>query len=332
MSVLRGERVDRPPLWEPWFAMHRALRDRYAGDFVALADDLGHAAWPLPTPEVGTLFLAAGDRTEAGAFYHGGALRSPEQLRDRPEPNYQGELERLAAVRRVLADAGIACWLTLGWCFDRVAASMGLEAFAMACYDRPEFVHEAMEWVERRNRRVVENIVSELRPDFLLYNGDCAYKTGPMVAPEMLRRFCFEPSRRTAATVHDLGIPLAFHTDGRLDEILPILLDLGIAAVHGCEKQANDLSHLVEVFGDRIALAGNMDVVFLTQASVKQVVSETRRMLATGSRKHRFLAGCNTSPMDYVPWRNYEAMCRTIAAWPAVPTLADEPPRAEHSR
>ncbi|MEI6083527.1 MAG: uroporphyrinogen decarboxylase family protein [Verrucomicrobiota bacterium] len=315
MKLLRGGRVDRPPFYEPWFGMGEMLNRRYAGNYIRMADDLGHAAVPVWGYNAEVDFIHHDIRTEAGAYYHGGSLREARQLRERPEPDFAAQIEPMLAYRRECANAGIACWMVIGWCFDRVAASMGLENLALACYDQPEFIHEAMQWVETRNQHGIEQVIAKVRPDFVLYNGDCAYKTGLMIAPAMLRDFCLEPTRRTVQMIHDLGIPFAFHTDGQLDDIVPMLIELGICAVHGCEKQANDLGHLVEKFGDDIALCGNMDVVFLKNATPDQVRAETLEMLRIGNAKRRFIAGCNTSPQDYIPDENYRTFLHTVRDW-----------------
>lgn len=312
MTLLRGGRCDRPPFWEPWFAMGEMLHQQYHSNYLEMAADLDHAAVSLGGLRTDVDFIHHDVRTEAGAYYHGGYLREARQLRERPEPDYRAQVEPLLAYRRQCAKAGFACWLWIGWCFDRIAASMGLEHLAMACYDEPEFVHEAMQWVEARNQHGVEQVIAKVRPDFVLYNGDCAYKNGLMIAPEMLREFCEEPTKRTVAMVRDLGIPFAFHSDGKLDDLIPMLVDWGICTVHGCEKQANDLAHLVEIFGDQIVLAGNMDVVFLKNATPEQVREETLAMLRIGNAKRRFIAATNTSPQDYIPSENYRVFCHTV--------------------
>jgi uroporphyrinogen decarboxylase len=277
-----------------------------------MAEDLGHAAVPIGGLDVGASFIDRAQGHESGAWYAGGTLSEPEQLRACPEPDFEGQLETLLPQRRQCAEAGRACWLVIDWCFDRLAAWMGLEDFSLECYDRPEFIHEAMQWIEARNQEGVRRVVSKLRPDFVLYNGDCAYKTGTMIDPRMIREFCFEPSKKTVDLVRDLGIPFAFHSDGKLDDVIPMLVDLGICAVHGCEKQANDLGHLVHRFGDSMVLCGNADVVFLKNATPDEVRQETLQMLEVGNAKGRFVAACNTSPQDYIPDENYEALCRTV--------------------
>ena len=39
-------------------------------------------------------------------------------------------------------------------------------------------------------------------------------------------------------------------------------------------------------------------------------------MLGTGSTAGRFVAGCNTSPQDYIPPENYKAMANAILKFP----------------
>jgi uroporphyrinogen decarboxylase len=312
MSLLRGDDCDRPPLWEPWFSMSEMLRCRYDGSYIRMADDLGHAAVPIGSLGTNVEFINAVERTEAGAYYQGGLLRGALQLHNRAEPDFDAQIEPLLTRKLECDRAGYASWMVIGWCFDRISASMGLEHLAMACYDDPSFVHEAMQWVETRNQRGIERVISQVKPDFVLYNGDCAYKTGLMIAPAMLRDFCFEPTRQTVEMIRDLDIPFAFHTDGRLHDVMPMLMELGMCAVHGCEKQANDLGHLVDTFGDRIALCGNMDVVFLKNATEETIRRETRDMLRIGNAKRRFIAGCNTSPKDYIPYDNYRAFCHAV--------------------
>ena len=85
-----------------------------------------------------------------------------------------------------------------------------------------------------------------------------------------------------------------------------------MAPFTAAKKQANDLEHLVETFGDDICLIGNMDVVFLSRASEEEVRLETERMLMTGARKGRFAAACNTSPLEYIPDENYMPMAEAI--------------------
>ena len=161
-------------------------------------------------------------------------------------------------------------------------------------------------------RAAVEQVVIPARPDFVLFDGDCAYKTGLAVRPETLRELTCERTRGTVELLREAGILYTFHSDGKVDDLLPMLIELGFAGVHGIEAQANDLADIKRRFGRDITLIGNMDVVFMSEATAPQVREATQRMLETGCPGGRYVAACNTSPLDYIPRENYLAMADVI--------------------
>jgi len=317
MRMMRGERSPHAPFWEVWFAM-RDFCARHWGDYarmenrVAMAEALGMAAVRVDGVPTDVHFIHRRELEHSSAYYAGGFLTSRDQLRRRPLPDWSPLIQGWKRDVEVAHRAGLACWMVLPWCFHAVATSMGLGQFALRCYDEYEFVRDATAWVEERNRAAIEQVIAAVRPDLVLMDGDCAYKSGTMVSPAMLRDLTFEQTRLTVSKLRELDIPYAFHSDGKMDGFMPLLIELGFSAVHGCEEAANDLAHLVAAYGDDIVLVGNMDVVFLARATPEEVRRKTERMLAVGSAKGRFMGACNTSPLDYIPEENYRAMAGVI--------------------
>jgi len=320
LRLLKGERIYKPPFWEPWFAMDSFFRRRY-GDpdkieaRIKMSYDLDMAAVNLGTININADFTVRKVVSDGTNRYSGGFLRSIKQLEEREMPDWSKIIEKWRTEQRIIRDAGLLSWITFPWCFHKIATSMGHRNFIVKLYRDFEFVDAAFEWVEERNRRAIEEIIREVRPDFVLFDGDCAYKKGLMVNPRIFRKLVFNRTKETVSRLKSLGIPYVFHTDGKLDDVIPLLIELGFSAVHGCEKTANDLEHLVDVFGDDIVLVGNMDVVFLSKATPKEIEKETEEMLRIGSSKGKFVAACNTSPLDYIPEENYLTMVRTIKSF-----------------
>jgi len=320
-KLLRGATTDKVPFWEVWFAMYDFCK-RYYGDYayienrIAMAQDLGMDAIRLDVAtsiDTGVHFVPRVSTSDEYVWYGGGSLRSSSQIEERGEvPDWEEAIAKLQKERKLVGEAGLACWMVLPWCFHAVATSMGLENLALTLYDDYDFIDTAFGWVESRNRKAIDIAIGEIEPDFVLFDGDCAYKTGLMISPTMFRELTFDKTRETVSHLRKLGIPYTFHSDGKLDQVIPMLTGLGFSIVHGCEKAANDLDDLVRRFGDDICLAGNMDDVFLSRATVEEVRRETEEMLKIGSQKGRFAAACNTSPMDYIPDENYRAMAEVI--------------------
>lgn len=306
MTVLRGGEVTRPPLWEPYFAMNRLIADRFGGDCLAAIEHLDHAA-----VQVGVARLSL-DIFEPDRPLNEHAVHRAMKQADEPDPYWEVQVRDMTSGRRAIADAGRASFVTLKWCFTALANAMNFEDFALLCHDEPDLLGEVMGYVERRNRAAIEHLLSAVQPDFVLFDGDCAHPTGLLIAPSMMQRLCAEPTRQTVAALAEQGMPAAFHTDGKLDDLIPMLVDWGFACVHGCERVANDLEHLVGTFGDRIALAGNMDVVKLAQSDPDAIRLDTQRMLQTGAECGRFIASCNTVVEDVIPADNYLAYAETV--------------------
>ena len=318
VDLLKGMcRLKKPLFWEVWFCMFDFCKERW-GDYsvvenrIAMAKDLGMAAVLVGDINSNVHFRSDSETRQGDSRYVGGKLRNRKQLEEKPLPDWHGLAGELSQNIKLINDAGLAGWVILPWCFHAVATGMGLEEFAYACYDKLNFVHEAFEWVEQRNRKAIEEVVIKVKPDAVLFDGDCAYKTGLMVKPDLFRELTFSRTKETVSLLREAGIPYTLHSDGKLDDAIPMLIELGFSAVHGCEKAANDLSVLVDRFGDDICLIGNMDTGFLAKASPEEIKEETTKMLNIGVSKGNFIAACNTSPMDNIPPMNYMAFTDAI--------------------
>jgi uroporphyrinogen decarboxylase len=196
-----------------------------------------------------------------------------------------------------------------------VATSMGLLNFAYKTVDDIDFLHAALEFVEERNRVAIREVLIPLGVDAVLFDGDCAYRNGLMVSPRIFRELTHNRTAATVALLRQAGIPYVFHSDGQLDDVIPMLVELDFSAVHGIEALANDLSDIKRRFGRAITLIGNMDITFLGMSSVEQVREATRRMLDIGAPGGRYVAACNTSPEDFIPVENYSAFVEEIHAY-----------------
>ena len=196
-------------------------------------------------------------------------------------------------------------------CIHALSTALGLEGLAIAAYEYADWLEEAMELIERRNRRAISAMI-DAKVDIVLFDGDCAYKNGLMLSPEMMRRFWFDRTCQTVKLLHDAEVWAYYHTDGKVDEVLPMLIELGFAAFHGCEKAANDLAHLKREFGEQITLIGNADHAELTLFSPERIITATEQMMRVGAAGGRFIADVNTSVPAQAPLENYEAFVQAV--------------------
>jgi uroporphyrinogen decarboxylase len=317
MKALRGEPVSGAPFWEMWFGMG-SLAEHVLGEPVTdLAGRVRFArkmGWEYllvsaPSRHPGSSRAEASDGT-SHYVQHG---KIPlDDLYARPDPDLSEAIAAAAETVQVARSEGMATIAYVPWCFHAASTSLGLEHLAYLVYDEPDYIDALFEWVEQGIRRTIRELIIPAGVDVVLFDGDCAYKNGLMVNPSMFRKLVFDRTAKTIAPLREAGVLCTFHSDGKVDDFMPILIELGFSGVHGIEKQANDLADIKRRFGREITLIGNMDVVFLTHASVAEVRAETERMLRIGCEGGRYIAACNTSPLDYIPYENYLAMVDVI--------------------
>jgi len=175
-------------------------------------------------------------------------------------------------------------------------------------------LHAYMDRVEAYNRRVLRFLAGR-DIDFVFIDGDCAYKNGLMVSPAQFRELWFERTRDTVAICRENGWPYGYHTDGKVDEIYPLLIELGFSATHGVEAAANDLADVKRRFGKDMTLIGNFDIVDLANRTPEEITAMTLRMLDAGTPGGRYIAACNTLPGDNIPLENMLAFRNAVVEY-----------------
>lgn len=328
VRTLRGEQTQKVPFWEIWFLEDGALCTELLGAPITTVEQRITAArkfgWETVRIEVEGLRSRLPVAYEAvdgdhDRYSHAGGLHSLSQLDEIPPVDVPDLLGRVTAEVQAVHAVGLTTIAYLPWCFHATNTAMGLQNFAYKTVDDIDFLHTVMEFVEQRNQQIIREILIPAGIDVVLFDGDCAYKNGLMISPRVFRELVFERTARTVALLQAQDIPYLLHSDGKLDDLIPILIELGFSGVHGVEAMANDLAEIKARFGDQITLIGNMDITFLGYSSLDEVRARTREMLDIGTPGGRYIAACNTSPEDFIPPENYLTFVETILTYEKLP-------------
>lgn len=152
---------------------------------------------------------------------------------------------------------GIAGFLQTHFLVEQTIYSFGFEKFCYLLYENRKLVAELMDFFTEYSARNIKNLM-KLEPDFLLIGDDLAHSQGPFVSPEIFRELFLPRYQRLA---DEIKCPWIFHSDGNLSPIMEDLLSLGMNAIHPIEPYGTmDISAVKRDYGDRIALAGNLDM------------------------------------------------------------------------
>ncbi|NQU15317.1 MAG: hypothetical protein HQ561_14290, partial [Desulfobacteraceae bacterium] len=151
--------------------------------------------------------------------------------------------------------------LGVGGFFGFLREWMGLENLLYTFYDDPNLVEDMMDAVLYLELEVIKRTVKDLKVDQVSFWEDMCYKSGPLISPDMFRRFMMPRYRQITDLLHKNGIDIIFvDSDGNLTELIPLWLECGINYVWPLEVAAgNDAVALRKEYGRDLIMGGNID-------------------------------------------------------------------------
>jgi uroporphyrinogen-III decarboxylase len=116
---------------------------------------------------------------------------------------------------------------------------MGEEKLLFNFYDDPKLVRDFMNtladlWIE-----LWGEALSEIKVDCVNFWEDMAYRSGPLISPQMYREFMLPAYHKVTSFLKEMGVKVILvDTDGNIEKLVPLLIESGITAIFPFEVQA----------------------------------------------------------------------------------------------
>ena len=296
---------------DPFYMLQREVRtQRFLGyDYVRCGvDDIG-----IKIPRL-TVDDTAEMSREGGRHYaneHKGPITNWEEFEAYPWPdpeklttrNLEWYQENLPPDMCIVGSSGFAHFAEfIFWLF-------GYETLCYALFDSRDLV----EAVSRRLIELYESAVKKIlefdRVKLLWGADDMGYRGGTLIGPDDLREFVLPGHKAMADAGHAVGRPYLLHSCGKLDALMPDLLDdVRIDGIHSFEDTIKTVEETKERYGHRIAVLGGIDVDFLCRAEPSAIRDRVRRTLEACHSGGGYCLGTGNSVTNYMPLDNYLTM------------------------
>jgi len=254
---------------------------------------------------------------------HRGVIASRADLERYPWPSLdQVQYDHLRRAAQILPKG---MGLTTGtWgILETSRQLMGFEGMCLALYDDPGLVEGVIERMGSFLLEVFTRAADLPRVAALWLADDLAHTDGFFMSPDFYRRALFPWFRRYGEVAAARGLPLIYHCDGDIWQILPDLVECGITALQPIEPKAMDILQVKRSWGKHFALIGNIDLGYtLTRGSPAEVEAEVRQRLRQLAPGGGYCVGSSNSIASYVPLENYQAMIAAARRWGRYPIQA----------
>ena len=117
-------------------------------------------------------------------------------------------------------------------------------------------------------------------PDGVWLFDDIAYKNGLFASPKMMKSLFAPYYDEMVSFLGEYGLPVLFHSDGRIHDAVPMLLDSGFVGVNPMERKAGcDPVELAGEFGRRMIYIGGFDVRLFETNDRELIAAEIKALL-----------------------------------------------------
>ncbi len=166
-----------------------------------------------------------------------------------------------------------------GGFFGPLRNLFGLEGLSYLFYDDIEFIEEVLDEKADCMIRIIDKIMQYTDFDYFVFWEDMSYKNGPLLSPELFKKYLVPRYKRVTDFLRSKGIDIIFvDSDGDVNKLVPLWLEAGINGVLPFEVQAGmDVNAFRKEYGRDLLMFGGLNKNVLAEGPA-QIDAELRRV------------------------------------------------------
>ena len=229
-----------------------------------------------------------------------------------PDLNYYFNTAKEAC--DAVSGTGIGVELMISLPFFSTYMAMGpipIQSFMLVLYDDVDLIKDIFKMQTDHVISILESVRGLPITTLELADDLCDHK-GYLVNPKVIEELWKPYAQRVVDVAKSFNVPIQWHCCGKLDQLLPQLVEWGINAIAPVQASCNDIYRLKKEYGDHICLVGNLSIEgVLFQGSQKEIVDDVREHIDGLSQNGGYVVSSSHSIVDAIPRDNYMAMVET---------------------
>jgi uroporphyrinogen decarboxylase len=223
------------------------------------------------------------------------------------------------AGNRALREQGMFVPYSAGFGYDRIMRFAGAPRVLQAMLEEPDWVRDMMDSVAASVIVGAEEMMAKgFRFDGAFVWNDLAYRNGPFFSPATFREMELPSQKRMCDFFHSHGLTVILHTDGKVWELIPLLLKAGFDCLQPCEVKAGmDLVELKRQYGDRLAFMGGIDVRAMAHPDPSVIEHEIRTKIPVARKGGGYIYHSDHSVPDNVSFEQYRHVMELVVQYGA---------------
>jgi uroporphyrinogen decarboxylase len=237
--------------------------------------------------------------------------RTPDMPRSKAHVTGTGSYEEFARGLEGIRSQGDPYILATfyGSHFEKAHFARGIENFLADMAADPQWASRFLADIVDRNMVMLENILSLKEIDGVLLGSDWGTQTDLMISPQMWEDMIAPGEQREYDLIHAYGKDVWVHSCGRIEKIIPRLIEMGLDVLNPVQPEVMDISMLKARYGDKLTFWGGVSTQrTLPYGTPDQVKAEARAVREMMSRGGGYILGPAQHIQGDVPVDNILAL------------------------
>lgn len=194
--------------------------------------------------------------------------------------------------------------------YERAALLLGTTGFLMAVALEPEKVEVLLDKITAYERLLTQALM-DAGVAGVRFTDDWGMQTALFISPQSWRRLIKPQLKTLYGIVKERGGLVFQHSCGRIDDIVPDLIEIGLDVLDPCQPAANDIFEWKRRYGDKLTFMGGLDTQsYLSFGAPDEVETAVTEVLLAMAKGGGYIAAA--SHTITIPEANREAMLRAI--------------------
>jgi LacI family transcriptional regulator len=243
-----------------------------------------------------------------------------------PPPALAGQLSNLERYLRAAQGTGVGVVASFSSFFDSALRATGIAGAMPSLSDNRPFLEKVMDAILEHQEKVVRAVCDRFADELalVLINDDIAHTAGVAVPLDLFVDLFSHRMQRLILPAQEHNRLLAMHSDGRMDQILPILHEMGFAAVHPIHPDTNDIFRLRREWAGKLALIGNVSTSLLAHGDEEHIEATVREYCAKLGPGGGYVLASADKITDNIPPKNYVTMVHALHKYGRYGSLGQE--------
>lgn len=196
--------------------------------------------------------------------------------------------------------------------FERAWSLRGMADLMVDMLEAPAFVDELFDALMEFDLAIVAEMV-KYDIDGILFGDDWGQQRGLLFGAPLWRRFVKPRIARMYAAVKQADKALMIHCCGRVQELFPELIELGLDVFNPFQPEVMDPIEMKRQFGDRLTFFGGLSIQkLLPFGTPQQVRDEARRLADAVGRDGGFIIAPSHDMPGDIPAENVAAFVEAM--------------------